>query len=164
MIKFLDCCIRDRKEYILNIYGHGRQKSAIKSWIKENKCKNIIYCGAREREEMENLLQEYEIMLMPLTNIWPISQTIPSKLQTYMAAGKPIIHFGRGYVGTLIKENNIGLSIDLMEQNSKKDLKKFLEDFEINKKIYEANVNEYFEKEFEISGVADKLIKVIWDK
>jgi len=162
MLKFLVNCKCEGVPFTVDVYGNGLQKLELIQWLERQEDKDIRYCGIRERSVMESMLQDYDVMLMPLTSKPPINKTIPSKMQTYMAGGKPVVHFGVGHVGEMINMNRLGISIDPVMQSSRETLVSFLRRYSSCREMYENNVERYFEREFEVSKTADKMTRLIW--
>ena len=64
--------------------------------------------GNRFLEEMPHLYKIADAMLVTLEDKPYANMTIPGKVQSYMAAGKPIIGAVNGSCANFISDNNIG--------------------------------------------------------
>ena len=88
--------------------------------------------------------------------------TIPSKLQNYLSAKKPILSFCGGETKKIIEENSCGLS--LYNMSNKKIAKKIL-DFSKRKKEILRNMSKrgykYFKENFEINNSKNKFYKIL---
>jgi glycosyltransferase involved in cell wall biosynthesis len=81
----------------------------------EVKAVNIEFCGYRSQEETIKIMSECDVLYCP----YPFSQdfkkisltSFPSKLTTYLAAGKPVLFHGPGYASPslFLQNNNAGL-------------------------------------------------------
>ncbi len=71
-----------------------------------------------------------DTMLVTLEDKSYANTTIPGKVQSYMAAGKPIIASINGSTANFIKENNIGY---FCESGDYKQLAELIKNLEINK-------------------------------
>lgn len=72
------------------------------------KLKNINFYGRRPVEDMPQLYNMADAMLITLKDNKFLSYTLPGKIQSYMAAGKPIIGAINGETSRVIKEANCG--------------------------------------------------------
>ena len=70
---------------------------------------NVIFYGRRPLEEMPEFYAMADAMLVTLAKNDVISRTLPGKVQSYMAAGKPIIAAIDGECQTIINEAECGL-------------------------------------------------------
>jgi len=89
-----------------HIYGDGSEKKELEVFLFNNPNTGISYHGNAPREEIPNILNKYDLTIIPL--IKPIFGAIPSKIYEAMAAGLPIIFAGGGEGATLIKEHQTG--------------------------------------------------------
>ena len=69
---------------------------------------NVIFYGQRPLEDMPELYKIADAMLVTLEDKPYANMTIPGKVQSYMAAGKPIVGSVNGSCANFIKENEIG--------------------------------------------------------
>lgn len=93
----------------LNIIGDGSYLEKLKNIVKENRFKNIIFWGRQPREEIYKYLQASDFLVVSLIDKEIFSLTVPAKIQTYIATGKPIIAVINGEASDIIKENELGL-------------------------------------------------------
>lgn len=69
---------------------------------------NIEFYGQRDLKEMPEFYQLADAMLVTLKHDELISKTLPGKVQTYMAAAKPIIASGENELKFIIERANCG--------------------------------------------------------
>ncbi len=79
----------ENEKVVFHIVGDGSQFENIKSMAKSSK--NVILYGRKFQEEMLDFYNMADAMLITLIDDEVISKTIPGKVQSYMAAGKPIV-------------------------------------------------------------------------
>jgi len=91
-----------------HIVGSGSDLERIKLLAKGKKLENIIFYGRRPLEEMPDLYRSADAMLITLKIDPVLSNTLPGKVQTYMACGKPIIGAIDGETAKVIKESGCG--------------------------------------------------------
>lgn len=107
--------LKDDSRTRLHVYGGGSRLEHCKSFVKKlNLQDKVFFHGRKPLEEMPEIYQAADAMLLTLASskngsLVPI-YTIPRKLQSYMAAGKPIIAAADGIAGKIVCEAKAGLS------------------------------------------------------
>lgn len=89
-----------------HIYGSGNELEEIEEFILNHSDKGIRYQGAITRDQVPDILIQYDAMLVVLVK--NIYGAVPSKIYEAMAAGLPIIFSGEGEGATIITQNNLG--------------------------------------------------------
>jgi glycosyltransferase involved in cell wall biosynthesis len=89
-----------------HIFGDGAEKARIESYITAHPEKNITFHGMLERQHLHALLETFDIAFVPLTT--RIYGSVPSKIFEYSALGLPLLYFGGGEGGNVVRENNLG--------------------------------------------------------
>ncbi len=92
-----------------HIVGDGSELNKCIKLAESLGTKNLIFHGAHSLQEMPEYYSKADAMLVTLYKNSVISKTLPGKVQTYMAAGKPIIGAIDGEAATVIKDSNCGL-------------------------------------------------------
>ena len=80
----------------------------VQKLAKELKTDNVIFYGQRPVEEMPELYRLADAMLVTLEDKAYANMTIPRKVQSYIAVGKPIIGAINGSCANFIKNNEVG--------------------------------------------------------
>jgi glycosyltransferase involved in cell wall biosynthesis len=102
--------INYRKRCQLNIIGDGSNINVIKNMSSNQS--NIIFYGRKPAIEMSAYFKASHFLIISLINAKVFSITVPSKLQTYIAAKRPIIGIITGDTANIITENDLGLCAD----------------------------------------------------
>jgi colanic acid biosynthesis glycosyl transferase WcaI len=92
------------------IVGDGRAAAAVRDEIVRRKLENqVVLLGRFPLQRMPAFFAGADALLVTLRNepIW--SMTIPGKVQSYLAAGKPLLAMLNGEGGRVIKEAGAGL-------------------------------------------------------
>ncbi len=97
--------ILKNQKIVFHIVGDGIELEKIKKIAKG--LSSVIFYGRKPIEEMPKYYEMADAMLVTLTDDPIISLTLPGKVQTYMAAGKPIIGAANGET-TLVLESAQG--------------------------------------------------------
>ena len=90
----------------LHIFGDGAEKAQIEAYIASHPEKNIRFHGMLERKQLHGMLETFDIAFVPLTT--RIYGSVPSKIFEYGALGLPLLYFGGGEGGDIVRENNLG--------------------------------------------------------
>ena len=103
------------KEYDINlvVLGDGRDKSRIQKQINEKGLTKIFhFLGSFPPEQMPHYFTCADGLLITLKKADIFSYTIPGKLQSYLACGKPIIGALDGIGNKIISESNSGFACE----------------------------------------------------
>lgn len=92
-----------------HIYGSGPEANAIQSIKKPH----IYFHGEVERAVLHEILNEYDIALIPLTT--RIYGSVPSKIFEYTRLGLPVLYISGGEGEKIVLENGFGWSVPLKD-------------------------------------------------
>lgn len=101
--------LRDNSKIIFHIVGDGSKLIECKDLAQEYNITNVIFYGRKPVAEMSYFYGIADAMLVTLKDNETISYTLPGKVQSYMAASKPIVGAINGETAKVIKEVNCGL-------------------------------------------------------
>jgi len=97
-------------EFVLQ--GGGPEISNLKSKVDKMGLKNVAVKDVIvERDEVAKIMEEADILLLPLKAGKYIQTSIPSKLYEYQAIGKPIIICGEGEAARYVKRYKLGMVV-----------------------------------------------------
>lgn len=92
------------------IVGDGRSFERVKSEIIKKNLQDYIYLlGRYPPDKMLAFYNSVDVLLVTLKESPVFAMTIPSKVQSYMTAGKPILTMLTGEGSRIIEESNCGL-------------------------------------------------------
>lgn len=95
------------------IVGDGRMRTGIEQQVKFLELGDTVsFLGRYPVEEMPDFFALADVMLVSLKNEYIFSLTIPSKIQAYMASGKPIVTMLSGIGNQILKDANCGLTAE----------------------------------------------------
>lgn len=100
--------LTDIPNLTIHIVGDGSELNRLKALAKERKLRNLVFYGRKPQEEMPNYYAMADAMLVTLTADPYISLTLPGKVQTYMAAGKPILGAASGETACVLEAAQCG--------------------------------------------------------
>lgn len=91
-----------------HIVGDGSELENLRSRAAELSLDNVIFHGRKPKEEMPQYYTMADAMLVTLTADPVIGMTLPAKVQSYMAAGKPVIAAANGEIPRVIADSGCG--------------------------------------------------------
>lgn len=137
-----------------HIVGGGTDLERLQEMGKD--LENVVFYGRRPLEEMPDFYAKADAMLVTLTNDPVLSLTLPGKVQSYMAVGKPIIGAIDGETKVTIENAQCGFcgkadNADELAENVRKFIKS-------EKKVAMGqNARKYYEENFQEKLFMDKL-------
>jgi glycosyltransferase involved in cell wall biosynthesis len=93
------------------IVGDGRMRSWVESEVKQRGLSNVQLLGQRPGEEMPRLFAQADVLLATLRREPIFAYTIPSKIQSYLACGRPVIAAIEGEGGRIIRSAGAGWAV-----------------------------------------------------
>ena len=99
--------LRD-KRIRFHIVGDGTDVERLKKLKEKHKLNNVIFHGRQPLEKMPKYYSMADAMLVTLEADPVLSLTLPGKVQTYRAAGKPIIGSINGETAKIISDAHCG--------------------------------------------------------
>lgn len=92
--------------------GDGRKQPYVLDFVKTHSLESKIHCPGRfPLEKMPALFEQADVLLFSLKDVPIFAITVPSRLQAYMAAGKPVVAMINGEARDLIREADCGWSV-----------------------------------------------------
>jgi len=165
----IDCACALRNDgYRINwlIFGDGRLKDLVKKRI-ENLALSAYFklMGSYPATVMPKFYSCADGLVVSLKRSEIFSVTIPGKLQSYLACGKPIIGSLDGIGAEIIKEANAGFVGSAESVNELKDAVIKLFNLSVDERLQLGNnARQYYEREFEREYLLDKLECILLDK
>jgi glycosyltransferase involved in cell wall biosynthesis len=100
--------LKDHKNIKFFIIGDGSQAQVIASEVEKRGLINVVLPGRLPSELMPSLYSVASVLLVSLRDDVALSATMPSKLQSYLSAGKPIIASLNGEAARVVVEADAG--------------------------------------------------------
>lgn len=105
--------LKEEKRIKFVFVGDGRRKEHLENLVKEKALQNTVYFTGRfPITTMPVFMQNADVLLFSLKDEPCFNLTVPSKVQFYMAQGKPILAMINGDGADLVKEAECGLSVN----------------------------------------------------
>lgn len=119
---------------------------------------NVIFYGRRPLEEMPKFYAMADAMLVTLQADEVLSMTLPGKVQSYMAVGRPIIGAIDGETKKVIEDAKCGYCSRAEDAEAlAENIRSFVEN--PDKELMGKNARAYYEKHFEQGKFMDRLEK-----
>lgn len=104
--------IKDIPGFKVHFVGDGTCHNEMKQYVKENNLNDVVvFYGRKPVEEMPKYYKLADACLVSLKADNATGLTLPSKVQGYMAAGKPIIGMIDGSAKEAIDESHCGICV-----------------------------------------------------
>lgn len=149
------------------LIGDGSRKEWLDNYIKENKLQNTVFAPGRfPFDYMPAFFDAADALLITLRAEFPhLRAVVPSRLQSYMASGKPILGMIDGGAAEIIAEADCGYCVEAENYKAMVDIirNKVLvskADFSRKGQNGRAYYEHYFTKETGINN----LVNILFDK
>lgn len=156
--------LRDDAGIRLVLVGSGSRLE----WLKEQKqahdLNNLILPGRFPAEAMLEVFARSSALLVSLNDESIFSQTIPSKIQAYLAAGKPIIACLNGEGSRIVQEAGAGFSSPAEQVLPLvATIRKMQSLTEVEREEMGRSGREYFDQHFEMGRQVSRLVELLRD-
>lgn len=135
-------------------------------WVKERKASlgldNLILAGRFPMEAMPQIFEHSSVLLVSLRDEEIFSYTIPSKVQAYLAAGKPIIASLRGEGARVIEEAGAGKACEPESANALVESILALMSLSPEEREQMGSAGQsYFNEHFDMDRQAERLVEIL---
>ncbi len=103
--------LKSNAQIKLVIVGRGSKLDWLKAQINSRQVNNIVLAGHHPVDAMPHLLRQASALLVTLAKQPIFELTIPSKIQAYLASGKPVIACLDGEGARIVQEAKAGLTV-----------------------------------------------------
>lgn len=100
--------LKDIPDLHLAIFGDGREVERLKVLISENALTNVHYYGRKPQSEMPYYFSKSQALVVTLRSDDLFSLTVPGRVHSALASGKPILGCIDGETMRVIQEANCG--------------------------------------------------------
>lgn len=113
--------LADEKNITFNIVGSGSELSHIEEYCRINRINNVNLHGFVPLKDISKYYAEADAFLVSLDNSPYCIMTVPGKIQSYMAVGKPIISCASGATNQMITDAKCGIVCESNDYSSLAD-------------------------------------------
>ncbi len=148
----------------IHLLGEGSEKAWAEKVCNDKKIHNINFLAGCPTEEVPYYFSNCQALLVTLIEDEHISLVIPSKVQTYLAAGRPIIAAVNGQANKILKASEAGLVSPAEDPVAlAKNIKKLISYPDNKLEEMAENGKRYYQNHFHQKIVINKLIKLFED-
>lgn len=141
------------------VMGDGSARQWMLDEVQQKSLTNLHLPGRFPLESMPGFMEQASALLVTLADREIFAATVPSKVQAYMAAGKPIIACLNGEGARLVEQAGAGLAAPAEDARALAD--KVLELYGAPAGVLQgmgANGRQYYQQHFDHSDLIDQLI------
>ena len=162
IISAADILSREAMKINFILLGSGSRLNWAKNEVRQLKLSNVHFPGRFPTKDMPSLLSCADVLLVTLKNEPIFSYTIPSKVQAYLAVGKPIIASLNGEGARIIvEEANAGIACPAEDATALADAVVTIYEMSSEERaILGANGRRYFDDNFDMDLLVKKLIDI----
>jgi glycosyltransferase involved in cell wall biosynthesis len=157
--------LRDYPDIRIVFVGTGSEAASIRQIVDEERLANVHFTGLLERALMPTVFKRADVLLVTLTDSPVLSRTIPSKVQSYMQAGRPILGSLNGEGARTITNAGAGLAVPAGDSMALATSILTLYSMpSIKREAMGAAGRAYFEAHFELNAAAKRLIEIFAER
>ena len=155
--------LKDYKEINWVIIGDGRMRSWVEEEVnKRNLTANFLLLERRPAEMMPRYFALADVLLVTLKNEEIFKLTVPSKVQSYLASGKPVIAALAGEGARVIEESGAGITCQPADPDAlAQSVLKVYHIQDSERREMGLKGRKYFENNFERGKLLDQLDRII---
>lgn len=148
------------KRIVFHIIGNGQALGSLQNYVNEHRIGNVVFHGRKPPEEMPKYYAMADAMMVTMLPDPLVSLTLPAKVQSYMAAGKPIIASADGEIKNVIEEAECGFCAKADEERILvQKIREFLESDK--RKQLGLKARDYYINNFTVDIVMDRLEEIL---
>lgn len=102
---------------LFHVVGDGSELEACKVLASELGLSNIVFHGRHSIDEMPSFYQASDAMLATFADLPVLGLTLPRKVQSYMAASKPVLAAATGETVRVIEDSQCGIACRAEDAN-----------------------------------------------
>ncbi len=142
----------------VHFVGDGSVLDKMKEYVINNEMDNLVFFHGRHHvQEMPLFYKEADVCILSLRADSEIGLTLPTKIQGYMAAGKPILGMINGSAQNVIKDSLCGICVESGDIIGFASAMREIINNKDSLKMYGNNSRNYFIKHFRKKVVLDKI-------
>ena len=158
-------CLKDLTNVRFVLVGSGSKSEWVEHAIRERHLENLLLAGRFPASSMAELFRHASCLLVTLKSNEIFSYTIPSKVQAYLAAGRPIIAALNGEGARIVREAGAGQTCAAEDFEGLASCVRALYGMsaEQRQRLGDAG-RRYFLEHFEMSDQARRLVQIIGER
>lgn len=101
--------LRERDDIGFAFVGHGAAEQALRATAAARQLDNVVFVAPQPVDRMATVLAAADVQLVSLKDDPLFRNTLPSKIQSLLAAGRPIVGFISGDAAQVIADSGAGM-------------------------------------------------------
>jgi glycosyltransferase involved in cell wall biosynthesis len=151
--------LRDVEDIHFVMVGDGSRRDWLMQQATDRGLSNLVFSGCYPVEAMPALMERAAALLVTLADTGTFRFTIPSKLQAYLAAGRPIIACLNGVGAEIVQEAGAGVTVPAEEASALAQAVMALYKMPEQERLeMGASGRRYYEEHFSHDKLVDELI------
>lgn len=146
----------------LHVVGSGSELDACKKIAGELGARNVFFHGRRDLSEMPTFYAASDALVVSFANDPVVGYTLPRKVQTYLAAGRPLLGSVVGEARRVIEEAQCGMCAPSEDPAAfAETCNRFARSTDAQRHAWAVNARDYYEDKFSRPRFFDELDDVL---
>ena len=154
---------RDEPEIKWVILGDGREKAWVEEQVRSRGLSDCVsLLGHRPVEAMPRYFAAADVLLLTLKDDAALARVIPSKLQSYLACGKPVLGALDGDGATVIRQADAGMVVPAEDaEGLAAAARRLFHSSQLERERWGRNGFDYYQKHFERNRLIERLEQIL---
>jgi glycosyltransferase involved in cell wall biosynthesis len=154
--------IRDLPHVQIVLVGSGSRSAWLEAELARRGLTNVRLAGRYPASAMPGIYAQASALLVSLSRSEILSQTIPAKMQTYLAAGRPVLASLDGEGATLITESGAGYATAAEDAEALAGaIRRLAATSEVERDRMGTAARNYYERHFQPDVLAHRLLDML---
>ncbi|WP_225116068.1 glycosyltransferase family 4 protein [Bradyrhizobium sp. BRP22] len=154
--------LQSRPEILIIVAGTGSDAESLRRAAADAGINNLAMVGMLDNRMMPELFRLADCLLVTLGRDAALNATIPSKVQAYLKAGRPIVGAISGAAADLIEKSGAGLTVEAEDAAGLARSILELTDMPFKKRLQMGEAGQaYYKEHFEAEHVIGRLLRVL---
>lgn len=154
--------LRTRDDLHITLYGDGAMLDWMQKQVAERDLQNVTLAGRVPPETMPHIFAQASALLLTLVDDDMVARTIPSKLQSYLSAGVPLIVAASGEAARIADEAGAGIVCKPSDAQALANALSGLASLPTNRRAAMGAAGKaYYDQHFEPVTLANKLVAML---
>ena len=149
-----------RKRSEIHFFTHGARKIENVKKMSNLYPSSIIFRGSLDIQDLYKESKYFDFGIVSLSDFANLKNILPSRVQTMLSMGLPLISFGTPELAKIVLENENGITIDGCDHKSLEDAILIASNFDNNQKLkFSLNSIELSKKTFSPNFIANQFLE-----
>jgi len=104
--------LRDRTDVECVLVGDGSDRARLERLVAEQRLSNVRFLGQHPQADMPAFMRAADALLVHLRRSEIADHAVPTKILSYLAAGRPVVCATRGAAAEIVRSANAGLTLE----------------------------------------------------